>query len=187
MTLLSPRNRMQPTHIKIMFIGPVEGEKFRDVIHWDLRLPNGYEDFISCRLVCCKSTDVSEERSLSILKMENKPTETFGCLTAMKISYHVVLFAASQPTCQRNDPSPSWRWKISQSRTKHEAVSKTGFTSCWTVFNACFMMVYCLVHSSTLKMEAKYSSEMWLNFGQTPQRYMPEGITYNHGCEHQNC
>jgi hypothetical protein len=40
---------------------------------------------------------------------------------------------------------------------------------------ACIMLVACLAHSSTLKMEAVYSSEMLVNFYQITWRHFPDG------------
>jgi hypothetical protein len=42
-----------------------------------------------------------------------------------------------------------------------------------------FTLVSCLAYSSTLKMEATYSSEMSVEFQRTIWRYIPEGKTLN--------
>jgi hypothetical protein len=46
-----------------------------------------------------------------------------------------------------------------------------------TLLVACFMLVYCLAYSSTLKMEAICSSETSVYFHRTTRRYMPEDRT----------
>jgi hypothetical protein len=48
---------------------------------------------------------------------------------------------------------------------------------------ACFMLVFCLTYSSTLKMEATFSSETSVDF-QRPTRRIPEDRKlHNHRCE----
>jgi hypothetical protein len=48
----------------------------------------------------------------------------------------------------------------------------------------CFVPVSCLAYTSTLKMEATYSSEMSVDFQQTTQPYNPEDRTLHiHRCE----
>jgi hypothetical protein len=49
----------------------------------------------------------------------------------------------------------------------------------------CFMLAFLLVYSSTLKMEATYSSETTVGFQRTIRRYIPEDrISRNH--RHEN-
>jgi hypothetical protein len=43
-----------------------------------------------------------------------------------------------------------------------------------TLLAACLMMVSCLAYYSTLKIEAKCSSETAIYFHQTTRRYIPE-------------
>jgi hypothetical protein len=49
---------------------------------------------------------------------------------------------------------------------------------------ACFMLVSCLVYSSTMELEATRSSETSVDFRRTRRRYIPEDRTiHNHRCE----
>jgi hypothetical protein len=52
------------------------------------------------------------------------------------------------------------------------------------LISTCFTLIYCLAYNLTLKMNAKYSSEMSVEFQQTTWRYIPEDRTlHNHRCE----
>jgi hypothetical protein len=46
----------------------------------------------------------------------------------------------------------------------------------------CFTQVSCLAYSLTLKMEAIWSSKMYVAFQQTAWRYIPEDRTLHHHC-----
>jgi hypothetical protein len=51
-------------------------------------------------------------------------------------------------------------------------------------FSACFMLVLCLAHSSTLKMEATCSSETSADFRRSTRHYIPEDSNiHDHRCE----
>jgi hypothetical protein len=43
---------------------------------------------------------------------------------------------------------------------------------------ACFMLVFCLAYSSTLKMKATYSSKSSFDFQQTTWHFIPEDGTF---------
>jgi hypothetical protein len=52
------------------------------------------------------------------------------------------------------------------------------------LYTVCFLVLSCLVHSSTLKTEAVCSSETSVDFYQTTWHYTPEDSTlHNHQCE----
>jgi hypothetical protein len=47
------------------------------------------------------------------------------------------------------------------------------------LFATCFTLVYCSAYSSTLNVDAIYSSETSVDFQRTTQRYILEGSTFN--------
>jgi hypothetical protein len=49
--------------------------------------------------------------------------------------------------------------------------------SCRSLLAARFMLAFSFTHSSILKMESKFSSEMSVDFQRTTRRYSPEEIT----------
>jgi hypothetical protein len=68
--------------------------------------------------------------------------------------------------------------------TEQETCVKVGVNQKWLILEPVFTLVSCTVYSSTLKMEAIFSSETSVGFQRTTWLYIPESSTlHNHSCE----
>jgi hypothetical protein len=117
-----------------------------------------------CNVVHWKLTDFSEKHIASIFRIVEETKQLCFLAASLWFLLWIIL------------PPRKWRQCIPP--------------KCQLTFNGlgqlgtCFTLVSCLVYSSSVKMEAKCSSETSVDFQGTTRRYIPEDDTlHNHRCE----